>query len=312
MFTEAASIIGKETDTALMVIGGICIGLLAVTTFLMLYFVIRYSRKRNPAPSDIEGSKPLEFSFLGFALILVLFMFYLGWGGYRKLRVDIPAGAFTVKVTGQMWLWTFEYENGRQSHVLNLPVNRPVRVRIISRDMIHSFYVPAFRVKQDALPASERNIWFIPDREGTYDLFCAEYCGMGHTKMITKVAVMSEEKFKEWYEAVAEIKTEPLTPEGLALKGKELYASKGCNACHSIDGTRIVGPTWKGLYGSKVRMITKGEEREVSADDEYIHRSELEPNADVVAGFPPIMPSQKGILTEGEMKAIIEYIKTLK
>lgn len=201
MFLRAASTIGKEIDVALLVITGICIVLLAVITFLMLYFVIKYSRKRNPTPVDIEGSKPLEFSFLAFSIVLVLFMFYIGWRGYKELRVDIPRGAIPVKATGQMWLWSFEYENGKQSNILNLPVNKPVKVKVTSRDVIHSFYIPAFRVKQDALPGSDRTISFIPDEEGIYDLFCAEYCGFGHSMMITKVTVMREEEFREWYEA---------------------------------------------------------------------------------------------------------------
>lgn len=201
MFPSAASIIGKQTDTALIIIGGICIALFAVITFLMLYFVVKYSRKRNPVPVDIEGSKPLEYTFLFFSIILVLFMFYIGWKGYRKLRTEIPEDAMTVKAMGQMWSWSFEYENGNVSNILNLSVNRPVKVIVTSRDVIHSFYIPAFRVKQDALPLSERTIWFTPDKEGIYDLFCAEYCGIMHSQMIAKVEVMNEERFREWYEA---------------------------------------------------------------------------------------------------------------
>ncbi|MDD5434343.1 MAG: cytochrome c oxidase subunit II [Nitrospira sp.] len=201
MFLSAASITGKQTDTAMIVIGSINIALLAIIVFFTLFFVIKYSKKRNPSPTDIEGSKPVEILFLIFSISLVLFMFNTGWKGYKELRVEIPSNAMSVKATGQMWHWSFEYENGKQSDVLNLPLNQPVIINITSVDLIHSFYIPAFRVKQDALPGSVRRITFTPDEKGEYDLFCAEYCGTGHSMMITKTVVMSDLKFREWYNA---------------------------------------------------------------------------------------------------------------
>ncbi len=312
MFLPVASNIAIETDMVLLIVGGICIFLLAVITLVTLYFVIRYGRRRCPVAVDVEGSRFHEAAFLIISVAIVLLMFNLGWRGYKKLRVEIPERAIEVTATGQMWVWSFKYENGKESATLNLPVNKPVRMRITSRDVIHSFYVPAFRVKQDALPNSERMIYFTPDMEGTYDLFCAEYCGTGHSTMHTKAVVMAGEKFNAWYGAAREAKRGALSTEDMARMGKELYTSKGCSACHSIDGSRIVGPSWKEVYGSRVRVITDGREREVIADEAYIHRSELEPNADLVVGFPAIMPSQKGILTEEEISAITEFIKTLK
>lgn len=199
MLLSAASIIGKQTDTAMIIIGGISIVLLALIVFFTLFFVIKYSKKRNPNPTDVEGSKSLEILFLVFSISLVLFMFDIGWKGYKELRVEIPANAMSVKATGQIWHWSFEYDNGKQSDVLNLPVNKPVIINITSLDLIHSFYIPAFRVKQDALPGSLRTISFTPDEEGEYNLFCAEYCGTGHSMMLTKSVVMNEIKFREWY-----------------------------------------------------------------------------------------------------------------
>lgn len=322
MFSSAASIIGKEIDSAFLMITGICIVLFTLIIFLTLYFVLKYSRRENTAPSDIEGSAFLETSWTVLSIILVLFMFYLGWRGYSEIRVRMPEDVLRVKVIAQQWTWSFEYENGKQSNVLNLPVNKPVKVIISARDVLHGFFVPAFRVKQDAVPGAENLLWWTPDKIGTYDIFCTQYCGLGHSIMLSKAEVMDEKKFNEWLESAAETKptAEPAAPpvkpgeldKNLALKGEDLYKSKGCNICHSIDGSRVVGPTWKGLYGSKTIVVTNGKEREITADDEYIMRSAFEPNADVVAGFLPIMPSQKGLLKEDEIKAIIEYMKTLK
>lgn len=314
MFLEAASSIGKETDIILIVITGICIALLAVITFFMLYFTAIYNRKRNAVPSDIEGNMLLESSWTIASVFLVLFMFYMGWGGYKKVKQEVPMDTLNVQATARQWLWSFEYENGKQSNVLNLPLDKPVKVIIRSKDVLHGFFIPAFRIKQDAVPGAEKTIWFVPDKAGSYDIFCTQYCGLGHSAMLSKVEVMSEEKFKQWLET-AEVKAaaQAVQPEeALVLKGKELYKTKGCSVCHSIDGSKIVGPTWKGLYGRKTRVVTNGKEREIIADDEYIKRSELEPNADVVVGFPAIMPSQKGVLTDDEIQAIISYMKTLK
>jgi len=137
----------------------------------------KVQQKRNPIPTDIEGSPFLETTWTVSSLILVLFMFYWGWIGYREIKTKVPEGAFVVKATAQQWFWSFEYENGRQSDVLNLPMNRPVKVILNSQDVIHSFYIPAFRIKQDVVPGSEKYIWFTPNEEGTYDLFVPNIAG---------------------------------------------------------------------------------------------------------------------------------------
>ncbi|MBI1912901.1 MAG: cytochrome c oxidase subunit II [Deltaproteobacteria bacterium] len=313
----ATSILGKAIDSQFFIITGICVALFSIIIFLMLYFSFKYTRKKNPNPTDIEGHAPLELTFLGLSIAIVLLMFYLGWGDYKTIREEIPKDALAVKATGQMWVWSFEYPNGKLSNTLNVPVNKPVRMNIESRDVLHSFFVPAFRVKQDAVPGSVKSVWFTADKEGTYDLFCAEYCGTNHSAMLSKAVVMSEDKFNGWLEGKAEAQAAPPPPgaptaKGDAKKGAELYSSKGCVACHSTDGSKRIGPSFKGIYGTKVKVTTDGKQREITIDDEYIRSSELTPNADVVVGYQPIMPPQKGILSDGEINSLIEYIKSLK
>jgi cytochrome c oxidase subunit 2 len=169
-------------------------------------------------------------------------------------------------------------------------------------------------VKEDCVPNRETYLWFRPDQPGLYDLFCTEYCGVGHSSMITKVEVQPEAEFRKWYRieqpkpALAGAKKKP----DLRSEGERLVREKGCIACHSVDGTKKIGPTLQGVFGHHVAVVTNGAEREITADEAYLRRSLFEPQADLVRGYPPVMPSQKGIVTEKETDAIIEYLKSLK
>lgn len=318
----AASDIGRGTDGIFLSVLTICVIILSLITFLTVDFLIRYGRNRHPGHVNIEGNTLLVISWTAASILIALVMFDWGLGGYRQ-RLEVPKGAVPIKVTGQQWLWTFEYENGKQSNVLYLPLNKPVEFVINSKDVLHGFYIPAFRIKQDAVPGSTKIISVTPVKEGTYNIFCTQYCGVGHSFMYTTAVVQPEDKFKEWLKGggapVMAAAPRPHAPQGapgatasLIKKGEELYRTTGCSACHSIDGTRIVGPSWKGIYGSRVKVITKGTEREVVVDDEYIKRSELDPNYDIVVGYPGIMPSQKGKLSDEEIRALTQYIKSLK
>jgi cytochrome c oxidase subunit 2 len=168
-------------------------------------------------------------------------------------------------------------------------------------------HVPLVRVKEDVVPGRQGAIWCAADEQGIYDLFCTEYCGLGHSMMLAKVSVMAEKEFKGWLSA--KVKPEALDA---AKTGQELIKAKGCTACHTTDGTPLIGPTFKGIFGRKSVVVTGGRERAVIVDERYMRTSMLEPKADVVKGFPPVMPSHKGILTDEEIEAIIEYLKTLK
>lgn len=300
--------LGHDTDNAFLVIAGVCLILFLLIIGLMSYFVFRYRRSKGAVPEDIHGNALLETAWTILPIFIVLYMFYYGWLGYDARR-KVPEGALTIKANGQMWAWSFEYEGGKMSDRLVVPVGRPVKVTLNSRDLIHSLYVPAFRVKQDAVPGLERTVWFTADETGEYDLFCTEYCGTGHSQMLSKAIVMDEGGFSAWLAGTAEAKA---APAPAAPSGAELFKSKGCAVCHTVDGKPLVGPTLKGIFGKKVRVSTGGKEREVTIDEDYIRRSELEPGTDVVVGFPPIMPPQKGVLKEEEIKALIEYIKGLK
>jgi cytochrome c oxidase subunit 2 len=188
----------QEVNRTFFFIVGISVALLLLVTVLMIYFVIKYRRRAGVEPVDVEGNLALEIIWTVVPVVLVLSMFYYGWVGFKTMR-DVPKNAMVVKVTGQMWFWTFEYSNGRRTEVLNVPVGSPVRLELNSLDVIHSFYMPAFRVKEDAVPGADNYLWFQADKEGSYDVFCAEYCGTGHSTMITKVVAMPIDDFREWY-----------------------------------------------------------------------------------------------------------------
>jgi cytochrome c oxidase subunit 2 len=191
-----------------------------------------------------------------------------------------------------------------------VPLGKPVKLSITSADVLHSLFIPAFRVKEDCVPGMETYLWFQPEQTGDYDLFCSEYCGTGHSAMITKVHVLSREDFARWYEGGLPGPAATTGPK--KADGAKLFQEKGCSACHSIDGSPKIGPTLKDVYGHRMTVLTGGKEREITADDAYLRRSLLDPQADVVKGFPPIMPSQQGQLSDAEIDALVEYLETLK
>ena len=300
---EQASSFASGVDFVFWFITGISVFFLILITVLMIYFAIRYSRKRNPVPKDIEGNAILEVLWTVIPTILVLMMFWYGWDAFKIMR-NPPADAIVVKVTGQMWQWTFEYPNGKESQELYVPLNKAVKTDLISRDVNHSFFIPAFRVKEDVIPGQANYTWFMATELGTFDIECAEFCGQRHAYMLSKVHVVPEDEFNAWLTAVDRVAAaEP--------KGLQLVKGKGCIACHSLDGTAVVGPSFKGLYGKTETVVTGGAERAITVNEGYIATSILEPMADVVKGFSPIMPSFKGQLSDEEIAEIVNYLKEL-
>lgn len=309
--------LSNPADGIFFLILAISIILLVATTGVMVYFVFRYSKKRNPVAEDIKESLTVEIIWTVVPTVLVLVIFFAGWKGFQYMRT-VPPDAMPVKVTARQWSWTFEYENGKQESVLKVPVGRPIKLLISSADVLHSLSIPAYRIKEDCVPGRQTYLWFQPDEAGAYDLFCTEYCGVSHSGMITKVEVMNNAAFAAWYEtgenraADGDEKRHPSKKHDLAPDGEKLVTLKGCVACHSIDGTAKIGPTFKGIYGKKETVIHEGTEREVILDEAFLKEKMLQPQINRIKGFPPIMPSQQGQLSDQELDAIIEYIKNLK
>ncbi len=308
--TTNASNFVEGVDKSFVIIMGISFVFLIGLTFTMLYFVYKYNKTKNPVATQIKGSTKLEIIWTVIPTILVLVMFYYGWAGWAPMR-KAPDDSFNIKVVARMWNFTFEYENGKKTDTLFVPMNKAVKLNLNSLDVIHSLYIPSFRVKEDVVPGSEKMIWFIAQREGLYDLFCTEYCGLNHSYMLNTVKVMPDEQFNSWY--VDTTKRVEVALDSPTENGKRIMKNIGCFACHSLDGSKLVGPSFKGVYGHEATVITGGNERVVTVDDEYIKRSIYDPNADVVKGFNKgLMLPYEGQLTDADIAQITEYLKTLK
>lgn len=301
MFSQASNFV-EGVDLAFAVITGISLVFLVGITFAMIYFVIKYSRKNNPVAKNVKESKSLEIIWTVVPTLLVLVMFYYGWVGYAPMR-DFPDDAIQVKATGRMWSWSFEYENGKISPTLIVPINKAVTLNLYSPDVLHSLYIPAFRVKEDVVPGINNKMWFEAKILGEYDILCAEYCGERHSYMMSMVEVLTQEEYDAWYNAKDESANE-------AEAGLKLLQVNGCVACHSLDGTRLVGPTFKGLWNSTKNVTTGVVSRQVTADAEYIKESIYNPSKDVVDTYPKVMISYKESINEEQLKQINAYLKS--
>jgi cytochrome c oxidase subunit II len=298
MFSDATNLT-RGVDVAFMVTLVMSLALLILITGLMIYFAIKYSRKNNPNPSKTKSNMKLEIIWTVVPTILVMLMFYYGYIGYKQMA-EIPEGAMEIKVVGKMWAWSFEYPNGKLADELWIPVGIPVKLEITSQDVIHSFYVPAFRQKKDAVPGKKNYMWFISNEPAVYDIFCAEYCGDRHAYMYSKVNAVTETEYTEWLNKPDE------------FPGRTLVKIKGCISCHSLDGSKKVGPSFKGLFGrEEVVILPDGSEKKIKVDEEYVTKSIWEPEAEVVKGYENVMPSQEGLLKQEELRQIIDYLNRL-
>jgi cytochrome c oxidase subunit 2 len=233
-------------------------------------------------------------------------MFYVGWEGFLPMR-QVPNDAMKVKAIGKMWKWTFEYQGNKQSDTLVLPINKAVRIDLVSKDVLHGFSVPAFRIKEDVVPVKKNFTWFKPGELGDFDLFCTVYCGLSHSAMLATIRIVSEEDFQKW---LAKLPVKKSDDSNLGYKTLE---KNGCFACHSMDGTKLVGPTFKGLHSTTVDVTTNGVARKVLVDKAFIQKSIYEPNADIATGYAQgVMKSYKGIVTEKDIELIDQYLKDLK
>ena len=307
---QASNFVGG-VNLAFLIILGISILFLVALTVIMLVFIRKYRKERHPKAVQNEGSNKLEALWTGIPLILVLVMFYFGWMGWKPMKHP-PDDAMHIKAIARMWQFQFEYENGKFTDSLIVPLNEPVILDLVAMDVLHALYIPAFRVKEDMVPGRDKNMWFIPGSEGEYDLFCAEYCGQNHSYMTSGVRVIPKEQFDAWLAdtsavvPVAEVQTSP------AQQGYELIRKNGCIACHSSDGSRMVGPSFKGIWGETQTVITGREERQVKVDEDYVRKSIYDPGADVVKGYNTgLMQSYKDQVSDEDVGLIIEYLKSL-
>jgi cytochrome c oxidase subunit 2 len=301
---SSSSSVSESVDWIFDFILWISIFFMVLVTVLMVMFIFRY---RHRSGKDAKGgpshNTALEITWSVIPLIIVILIFWYAFEVYLDLATP-PEDAYEVMVTGQKWKWLFTYSNGYIDENLHVPVDTDVRLVMTSEDVIHSLFVPAFRVKQDVVPGRISKMWFRALYPGEYDIYCTEYCGTGHSDMGAKVVVHPPGEFEPWLAEASNFLDRMSPAEGGAL----LYAQRGCTQCHSVDGSANIGPTFLNLFGSS-RQFTDGTTG--LADEEYIRQSILEPQARVIAGYQPVMPTYQGRLKDREIMAIIEYIKTL-
>jgi cytochrome c oxidase subunit II len=315
---KEASTSAQKSDAVFFVVLGLSVAVLILITAVMIFFVVRYSRKRNPRAEQIEGHAGLETLWTVTPLVIFLSIFYYGWTNFEYMR-NAPRDAMVVKVTARQWAWSFEYPNGKQTAVLYAALDRPMKMEVRSLDVIHGFFIPAFRLKIDAVPGRPSTTWFEATRVGAYDIECTVICGVSHSTMLSRVVVVPEEEFKAWYFG-DEGTPEPgrgLTTAGNAAppdpnepRGLSVMRTNDCLSCHSTDGKPMVGPTFRGLFGLKQEVVVQNAVQSVTVDDAFVRESILEPAAQIVKGYPPAMPQLK--LEPKDLDAVVTYIEGLK
>ena len=275
---------------------------MSLAIFTMIFvFAVKYRRRQGHEAEQIEGSTALEvtWSVIPLGIFLVIF----AWGGFIYFQERTPPrDATQIYVVAKQWMWKLQHPEGpREINELHVPVGRDVEMIMTSQDVIHSFYVPAFRIKQDVLPGRYTIAWFRATRPGTYHLFCAEYCGTMHSGMIGQVVVMEPAQYQAWLAGGS------TTFGSLAATGETIFQQLGCPTCHRFD-IQGRGPNLIGIFGKPVQLE---DGREVMADENYIRESILAPSANIDSGFKPIMPVFQGLVSEEQLNALVEYIKSL-
>jgi cytochrome c oxidase subunit 2 len=301
IFPEEASTLAGKTDHLLFYLLGLSALMTALIAGLILYFSIRYRRRPgNELATQIQGSNRVEIAWTLFPI--VFFMVAYAWGaGVYFWAYTPPRDALEVYGVGKQWMWKFQHLGGqREIDELHVPVGRAVKMVLTSQDVIHSFFVPAFRVKQDVLPGRYTEVWFEATRAGRFHLFCAQYCGTLHSHMVGAVVAMEPAAFEQWLAGGA-----TLSP---AQRGQKLFQDLGCNTCHRSDSLAR-GPDLTGVFGKPVRLQS-GEV--VVVDEAYVRESILDPGAKLVQGYEAIMPTFKGLVTEEGIIDLIEYVKSLR
>jgi len=299
LWPERASTTAANVDALyifLLIVTALMTGLIFTA---VVYFAARYRRQDGVMAEQIEGSTPLELTWSIIPLFVFLAIF--GWGAvvYFKGRTP-PRDSTEVYVVAKQWMWKLEHAEGqREINELHVPVDRDVKLIMTSQDVIHSFYVPAFRIKQDVLPGRYTVEWFRATKPGTYHLFCAEYCGTTHSGMIGSIVVMEPAQYEAWMSGG--------TTGPLSASGEKIFAELGCVTCHRSD-TQGRGPNLQGVFGKPV-LLEDG--RTVTADENYVRESILDPGAKIVSGFKPVMPTFQGLVSEEQLNALVADVKSL-
>jgi len=307
----------RNVDNVMLYIIAISFILLLVITIAMIFFVIRYNRKRNPVASQIKGNTVLEVVWIIVPVVLVLSMFFYSFSVFKESR-EVPPDAMNVKVEAKMWAWKFYYENGKVTDTLFLPAGKPVKFNIVSVDVNHSFYIPAFRIKEDAVPGRENYMVVKPEKVGSFDIACAEYCGMNHSIMYTKVYVVPEKEFSKWLNG--EVPEDYLRRYVASHTGgyKDYltgnYAvlfAKGCVQCHYLDERKGIGPSFSELSRQMALVSVGGRDTSVVIDKAYLRESILNPEAKIVKGYEKYsMPSLMNKIKDDELELIVDILMT--
>jgi cytochrome c oxidase subunit 2 len=272
----------------------------ALVAILVFGFSIRYRREKNPTATQVEGSTLLEATWTIIPLAIFLLVFV--WGALLYFRIyDPPTNAMNIYVVGKQWMWKAEHPGGQHEiNALHVPTGQPIQLTMISQDVFHSFSIPDFRVKREVIPGRYSTVWFQATQTGTYHIFCTHSCGTQHSGMIGEVTVLTPEDYKKWLH-------ESTSGMSLAQNGERLFASMGCNACHSGNAAAR-GPNLAGVYGTK---LTQTDGSQVLVNDAYLRDAILNPSQHVIAGSAPIMPTYQGQISEDGLIDLVEYIKTL-
>ena len=300
LFPAEASTIAPYTDALYFFLVLISLVGLTIVALLVGTFSVLYNKRRNPVATQIEGSTILEATWT--IIPLGLFLIAFVWGALLYFRIyNPPPNAMNIYIVGKQWMWKAEHPGGQHEiNALHIPLGRPIQLTLISQDVFHSFSIPAFRVKREAIPGRYTTVWFQATKVGSYHLFCTQYCGTAHSAMIGEIIVQTPEEYQAWLAS-------SVSGASLAQNGERLFATLSCNACHNANPDSR-GPSLANVYGSKLQLVSGGS---VQVDDGYLREAILNPSMHVTAGFAPIMPTYQGQISEEGIISLVEYIKSL-
>jgi cytochrome c oxidase subunit 2 len=313
MFTSTSQY-AHNVDFVMALIVGISVVLLLGITFTMIWFIVKYNHKKNPVAKQIKNHTLLEVIWIVVPLIIVMVMFYYGYVVFMEGRV-IPKNSMKIQVEARMWSWKFTYPNGKVTDTLFVPQGENIVFEITSADVVHSFYLPAFRIKEDAVSYKPTKMFIKPDVVGAYDVACAEYCGMNHSIMYTTMYVVPKKEYEKWYQGLLtnnQIREliSGVSPTKTVETGRyAILESKGCKQCHSFDGTKSIGPSFAELSRKESDVLVDKKPQKVPIDEAYLEESIKFPNNKIAVGYEKVpMPDQMNILKDEEIQQIIKVL----